>query len=433
MANLQSKPTQSKRLAYFLVLLCMFGAYTKASLIFSYDTFVVPGLIAFALFSWRYKSLIFTTLVYILFVGAHLVVLISLGMDSLYYTEQLFSLGLFVLSMFAVLGYYCALSMLESEALLRLFVFLLIACLVGIFAERLGLLGPVNDIVRYSLYDEAFIANNPLRDITTYGFVRPTLFASEPSNVAKFYGSILGAYLVLSRTRSIVLKGVMAAVSFVVLLPSVSFVFGLISGLFGRLRYAFMSLSIIKRVIITVVFLATGIVVSWYVANRLGLLGGKMEVSAYARLVFPFRLAAEAIRNQPIFGYGLAADSSLLPLISEVYKAPDTPVWILLTQDRRFGSGSLHFAVVWQFGLVGVALFYWMTFRLLKALTPEKYAALFVGFLVVGFAIGNFHTPVLWSLLIPIAVALNKSGAPREYRRAEQLTQRAPVRRVTAT
>ena len=384
----------SVSLAAILVFLSL---YFNISFFFPFDTFLIPGFFAFIIYG---RSLYLLSLVvgFISFIIFHyLIVQMSSG-QVLTGEEQLRSTGLFIMSVISSLGSYFIFIKLGRRRAFYIFKNIAIIIVCGLFLERIGLIRSVSDSFRSLAYPSELVYMNDARDIFSYGFVRPKLFASEPSYVARIFGLVLASLAVLRPKTYPVKWLIFLLIVFVALLPSPSVGSGVIVAL-GYTAFNdadFTGVSRGTRNFAKLLLIGFGLVGVWSVALRLGLWGGAIEASAFQRLMQPAKLAMQSLAERPLFGFGIGADSSMQDILAFVQSGSDTPLDILKDHGREVFSGTVHAAVIWQLGLLGSVVLYAFLYKLFQFLSGGKPMLGLVFFVMLGFSVGDIHTPNLW-------------------------------------
>lgn len=178
--------------------------------------------------------------------------------------------------------------------------FLVIAVLLGLcMLERAGMLHL--DALQQTLYSNGMLYENYARDRLLVGFVRPKLVASEPSLVASLmatiaivarsFGASRWSLLVISIAAWLAIGSPYAFLPLLVALlpraqPS--------SRLAGSLPVVAGAVLLAYVVLVSIVLLSDG---------NLPL----RDESDYRRLILPIELAMEAVRQNPLTGFGMAS------------------------------------------------------------------------------------------------------------------------------
>lgn len=413
----------NRRFVGFLLWVAVFGAYTRTSFYFPYDIYVVPGLLGLLLTRTK-REMISVSIFIVAFVVIHFVGTVLIYRNDNYIYEQASSLGLFGLSIFSSLGFYGLLRRLNEVKFARLMLLGFSAVVLFALLERVGITSGASDYIRSLLYPAEVIYLNDARDVSNYGFVRPKVFSSEPSYVAQFFSSFAVAFFVLYRGKNSIGRATALFSVLLVILPSVSILAGYLLVLVDKVLLSKNTVrrSDFKTFSFYVLGLSIALIGLWSIAVRVGYLGGDLEVSAYIRLVEPARLALNSLLTRPLFGFGIGANGSLSQLVLLVRTASDTPYHILKLYSDQLVSGSFLFSILWQFGLIGTGVYIALVFRLFKLLSNSS-ALCICYFGLLSVSLGDFHTPVSWFLIIPVAVALKIRSERRVMARSERVVR----------
>lgn len=416
-----------KNIRWVLLSLVVLGLYTQATLFFPYDLYIVPGVAALFISHVR-TSLVTSTATLAVVMFALFLISVVFRNDSLEQYNQLRSLFLFFLTILAASGALSMVLDLSRETAFRYVRFIILVILAGLLLERLGIIKPASDAFREWLYPETVVYSNDIRDISNYGFVRPKLFASEPSYVAKFFGTMVAAAIVLRPTGTRMTSIFLWVGAFMVLLPSAAIVFGVGAGFlflaFGRSDGS--RSPIIARTAMVVALVLFGFYFTYEIADRLGVFTGRLEASAFERLKQPFLLAVSAIKERPLFGYGIGAESGMIPLLEQVRMTTDTPLFFLLKGQAEAVRGSFLFAMLWQFGIVGTAALWLSIVTFIRKIAPGNLFFGVVFFLLLGLTAGDIHTPASWGYFSLFLGALAHTSSSNKVSDGESLAIQDP-------
>lgn len=377
--------------------------YLQLSLGVPFSVFLVLGLLLAAV--QGRTVLVNKPLVYLFLAG--FLSLLPTILSSGEITDQLRSLLLLLLSFTASAGVAATARNFGKRRLATWFWWISVAMIVCAALEVLGPLRPISDAIRNLIYSTEIIYSNTERDISSYGLVRPNLFASEPSHLGKFLALFLTVSAVCSaHKRKFIVVGLLGflvvrspVILIGVIVPAAILIRG--SGWKAKLRRPSRVLALLALFVGTLVF---GYQVS---VERLGLFGGTVEASAFLRVVRPFYMAVETLRQHPFSGFGIGADQALQALyLTTTFSNPGAAGAYIIDNYHDVGSvsGMSHMAVVVQLGLLGGALWLLGLGALRRVFNTEPMVFwMFWG--AYGIFVGSFNTPLFWAPICLVAAA----------------------------
>jgi hypothetical protein len=265
------------------------------------------------------------------------------------------------------------------------------------------------------------------RDYEIVGMLRPRLFTSEPSDVAKFFALTTFGWVALStsRYRHAVGVGLAMAGFYLIRSPIVLLVVPLqaVLMLFGRpLATGPMPLSKpLKAVFLLVVLAAGSVAAVMLLMVRFQALVSGAEPSAIIRIAAPVIVAWQTIGVSPVWGAGISGTESIADIIINAYtlfglaKFADPTI----TGEHMTVSNLITnaFWLHWiNFGLFGgllalLALGWWM-----KVLGVRRKLLAFIVIFAFAQTMGAEHGPYFWAyvaLILSICRHLDEFGPVR--------------------
>ena len=403
-SNYTSTAENGSLLKHALVMCCLFGMYTRAGTLFPFDYYLIPGIFSFLLY-FRSSNILIKTFHVLIFFILHFIIIFLQDTSSSEILDQLSSFVLFILTLFASLGFYSVLIRIKRSNLIAILSGFILFIIIFAFFERIDILKFASDSFRLVIYDDGLVYKNDSRDLSGYGFVRPKVFASEPSYLGQFFGtSLLGVFLVY-RGRYSLTKATVSILAFLSIVGSYTAGAGY---LMIWLQNTFLRQGTIKSIVKRkYLFIILGFIVAVFIINqfavRLGFFGGDIGTSVFIRILGPARLALESLTVRPFLGFGLGAENSLLSLVNSIYNATDTPEYVLQNYSTRVVAGSYLFSIIWQFGIIGTIIFIILLYRLFFAMSHGNARLLFLFFLIQGLSVADLHTPGIWMSLALVA------------------------------
>jgi hypothetical protein len=288
------------------------------------------------------------------------------------------------------------------------------AILAGSVLENYAGLRAVSNVFRRLVFSSAQF-EWLTRDIEIVGMLRPRLFTSEPSDVAKFFALATFGWIALSTSRYRHATGVaMALVGFwLIRSPIVLLVVPLqaLLMLLGRpLATAPMPLSKPLKVtfLLAVVAVGSALAVALLAVRVQALVSGA-EPSAIIRIAAPVIVAWQTLGASPVWGAGISGTESIADIIVNAYTLFGLAKFAdpMLTGAHMTVSNLITnaFWLHWiNFGLFGgllaiLALAWWM-----RALGVRRRLLAFLVIFVFAQTMGAEHGPYFWAF---VAVTLS--------------------------
>ncbi|MCA8928496.1 MAG: hypothetical protein KDC18_10535 [Alphaproteobacteria bacterium] len=411
-----------------LTALFLLGFYLHADLVLS-DGVKVPavgalagggGLLALHLGRLRHGDLLFAG-AWIILAAASLLLNPALWAPGLWATfgsEFATSFLVFLASLAMALGVLAGLRRRSAAGLARLALAALLAILAGAAAERWLGLGAVSDAVRTALYPEAITYAADTRDRLLYGGVRPKLFASEPSHVAKFYVLMLLVWYATARSswRGAGLYALLAGGVLVVQSPTV----------LVALPAAWIADLCRSRGALTWVLAATAALVLAPLAVVAGeaLFAGRLDhiltgqdTSYLIRIVLPFEVLGRVWSDYPLFGLGFGAKESGLPYAIAAAQHLGLDTGTLIATTSPLGNNGLAIGLI-QLGVVGSLAFAASLMAFWRYACGGHWPFAAAGMLGYLLLIGGINDPRFWGGL----ALLTAAGAVAERAATARLT-----------
>ncbi|MDT8388524.1 MAG: hypothetical protein RQ736_13530 [Thiogranum sp.] len=302
----------------------------------------------------------------------------------------------------------------EIEAVLLFFI---IAILCGSALEVLGLLRDVSDSFRVWAFSSEYVVLDPTaayeRDMALAGFIRPNLFTTETSNLAKGFLVFSNAWLLLGYSRSRLAVAalcnvfMLAVTGSLVILVSLAIVCVMAFLLERNVKYRiFIGAACVGATLLWLgLHNSSELMVSRLHAVADGYGGNQAITSVVLRLVYPFITLRDVIVDQPYFGVGIGG-TEMISQFSSLSLAP-----ALAVGNNGFANLFIYF------GLVG---FLWMTVSVLRYLRSKGVndVLLFV-IIVIGLlqVMGDAWTIRVWAYVFLFVAILRK----RNVRLAEPI------------
>lgn len=301
------------------------------------------------------------------------------------------------------------------ERLARLMLGFALALLAGSVLEIVGLLRPVSNAFRDLAYPAGAISFR-YRDLEIAGFERPSLFTSEPSDVAKFLLLTCFGYVAASthRLRHLVGLGLcLAAVSVtrspiaILLLPLQALLL-----LFGRPLVAeprMISRPMAWVALLLAAVLATGFVTNLLAARIQQAMEGR-DASSTVRLAVPVVTAWETLRISPWWGAGISGTESIedsIVLGFELVGIASLADPEAMNSETRLANliGNAFWLHWINLGLLGGTIAIGLLAGLMRSLGTRRRLLAFAVIFVFAQTMGGAHAPYFWSF-VAMAIGL---------------------------
>lgn len=407
--QLRAKPT-----GFLLVLVYAFGIYTYVGLPLGGLPLpaAVAGLAGALLIvnnRHRIPRRHLTALVLILVVPA-----LTLGLapsPARMLEERLMGLIYFCYSLTASYGLYLELTGWPRRAVTALLAVGVGVLIGGVVLELFTPFRAVSDTFR-----AYFLGVNPrssdLRELHMAGGLRPKLFTSETSHLAKWFVLVTVCWFALSRTpkRYAIMLAVAIAGALLIRSPITLGTFvgaGIVAlyvdregGLTGMLRRGDARRMAVTLLLgIGAVLLLAATVLTVLRGRALAAVSGQ-DFSTLIRLVAPIFIADRALSEYPLFGVGLSGNELLLPQITDAFVSLGIPLSSFASEENMINKITNAFWLHWIYlGLAGGVL-QLMAYRAGLRMLGVRHIA-FVALLAVMF--GNFqgayHGIRIWSTI----------------------------------
>ena len=260
------------------------------------------------------------------------------------------------------------------------------------------------------------VYDNPYRDYAQFGMIRPKLFTSEPSHVAKFFLFSVTMWLALTQKRKKYLKFIAMTVfafflirSPIVLLavPSALLLFVYLD--YGGVRNLLRSAGIEGKFKLSIlgISLGIGLIVAFQtiLAPRLRLIMTGRDTSFIARILAPPVVTYHTLKNSPFFGAGVAGKEAIMTEITTTFIS----FGMLQNTRRRQSRDNLInqianvFWLHWiYFGLIGGILAAYMLGRLMKNLGVKHYILCTTLILMFSQTMGAYVGARIWTFAFTI-------------------------------
>ena len=343
--------------------------------------------------------------------------------------EKLKSEILLILSSLCGLGFYLELRTWSARSLGGLFAGAVAIILAGLVLEILGPLKPVSDAFRVRVMPEVFLYTSDARDIALHGSIRPKLFTSEPSHVAKFLNVVVVAWMLASGKGRSLAFGFLALFAAALLTRSPTILIGMIAAqvvviswtlrkLVARpgLNASSIAMGFLAVMASALVFFILAALGAALFSTRMEAVLSGGDASALVRLLTPVVIASEVLYAHPLFGMGIGGKEPLVPILLQAYSEHISTRW-LLTQplEAQLSALSGNFFLHWIYlGILGGVSSAVILFAIVRQWSRGTMAVgCFVILLILSFAHGDFFAPRYWFDVAMICAVAAVWGAER--------------------
>ena len=408
-----------------LVSLLLLGAYTNITIELGYGLSipaVISGVAAICILMLNFYSIPKKHVIILLAFILIAVLSLLLSPDPLRYAWDR-GKGLIFLVYSIAIGYaiFWEISKWENIRIERYFFIIAIVIVFGCILEVTTPLKHLSDVFRdFAHHGKEYIADK--RDISMAGFVRPKLFTSEPSHVAKYFViSLMVWYSMAKLKRRDIIYFSLAILSYLVIRSPIIFVaapiyvilkYGLIVHQKNVLsKYIFISISALFFMLI-VLFVGGAVKIG---GVSTGLLGDRVDSMAHGgessfnnRIVAPPLIAVSVLNNSPQWGVGVSGTESITDLIHKVFS--DLGVY-----ESQY-KGGLHRSIInafwlhWiYYGIMGGILTYFVLFLFMYNVRARDYFSIFLIIFLMSNLIGSPNGVIYWiTVMIIIMVSCKR-------------------------
>ena len=366
-----------------LLVLLLFGIYTGVNLHIT-ASLVIPFVAGFIFLPFLiikgYKVFEIKEFVFIL-------ALLVVSFFTLFFAPQPFKYflerfkGFIHLTYSLIVCYYIFIYFRRFNPLIIAKIFKAITILIILGSLLENLLPPfraISDAFRHFVFKQ-YIYESDLRDIILYGGLRPRLFTSEPSHVAKFFVLSEFIWFTLTIEKHKYIKLTIATLIALVSIrsPIIVLIFPLAflseTYLTFRIRIIqelkkFYLSGIVRKVTIYVTFFVFFLIIISFISARTLLsvrlqqfIQGK-DLSTLLRIVVPLVIGIKIVSQFPVFGVGITGKELLMDSIAKILKS----YGFIVHDQENLANAFWNF---WMyFGIIGGAFILFILYKFLKSL-----------------------------------------------------------------
>jgi hypothetical protein len=349
------------------------------------------------------------------------ILLLSIALSPGYaqLTEKFLSLVQFCLALAVAVMTVRLMQQLHLHTLERVLLALWCLLLAGSALEVLGITRGISDAFRAWAYQDMYtLYDGDLRDITFVGWVRPKVFATEPSAVSKMFIASINAWLLVrvTGTKAAVVAA-FTGVMFMIMGSPMFVVSGVITlailvwnkAANAGTRVAMVLAALIVSVLFVTFFGETAFSTLESRVDRIGETEatGELEIrSENLRSIIPWITLGETLSRWPIFGVGFGGKEIVLAesALSEEH----------FNYRQAMGANAVAQVGIYL-GLLGGALFVWLLLKEASRTGARRLGLMLAIIFLFSMLMGGLdsfrywgHIALLWG-----ALAIADSGGDR--------------------
>lgn len=422
--EIPSRPGYGSRLRISTVALAIFivyvlGAHLRLSL-YSGGSVLVPMYLmlisAAALVVLYFKKIFFRAGVFLFALASFVLIqpILAMGITA-DYTDHILGCLQLISSIVAALAVCYTLQNIPKRRLRRVLITLWVTFVSLAVLESVGL-RPLFEPIREALYagSDRFVYTAVERDVSIYGKVRPTVFASEPSYFADTISILMLMIFILDPRRGSIPSWIklfgMIVVSFLVS-PSFKMVFYIMA--LGVWQFWPTTRKNLFTVLLALFVIGiVGVVFYGPIAAGLDRVFGTHLVSGsfYGRIGVAPVVGFGALEAAPVFGFGIGNEDGVYPMIARAWSESGAffrfPWYRELTASHLMSNGFW-----WQLiflGGVGTAIFSLLVVGAFRQIGVRMPLRALVATWIVWYAGSAFVDPFSWYVMVAFSVGTMK-------------------------
>ena len=322
-------------------------------------------------------------------------------------TQHIASLVVLVYAIVISYAAYLELMQWDRDRIARMFKILTLVLLVGAALEVfVPPFKALSDSFRHIVFAHG-VYENDTRDLLLYGAVRPKLFTSEPSHLAKYFVLFTVAWFLITTKKQKYLWFFAYVIIGTFLIRSPIVLIAPIIGLASLLARKEMNNH--QKIVLLIVLFALLTPMALLSAEtllipRLERISAGTDTSFIVRFLAPLQVMASVLRDHPILGLGFGAKELGLDYTNEALTLLSNADYDV--EYKGLGHNFLFTSVI-QFGLVGFPIFVLLLWRMLKIFAREE--LFLVTITMFGFmqAMGNPNSFRIWFFLFVLCAVVN--------------------------
>lgn len=303
----------------------------------------------------------------------------------------------------------------KPELVSKLFLGFALLILIGSILEIYTPFKFISDDFRHMVFRRG-IYEADIRDLSLYGQIRPKLFTSEPSHVAKFYILSLFVWFALSKNnwRYLIFVFFTAGGLVVIRSPIIILSIPLALAVEIFLRESINLSSIVTKdkpvlkgslavlIIVSVVFLSVAL--NTILAERLRTSITGRDRSVAGRVSGPMLMALNAVKKYPLWGAGITGKEAIADVISDSYWALRFKVY-----DVHAVSANFLMLFIMYYGILGGCLFIVGFIALVRRLKIKKWMFTTIAILIFSQTMGAFVGLRTWGYIFIVLLVASYS------------------------
>ncbi|WP_137869503.1 hypothetical protein [Sphingopyxis sp. 2PD] len=396
---------------HFVAMYLELSVYSVDSLIVPYAGSTLLAVVGGFLNRSAIKS-VHVTIIGLFFLAVPMIAIVPTITGRVFIVEFLKSYAQLITAMVSAYCMFIIIILSSREKLIQYFSIILAVIVVGSFFERFDAVREISDAFREFLYPKNLLYSADIRDVASYGAVRPRFFAREPSVVGIGAGILIATIFLLLRTRFVFKVGGALIVSLIcmVVMRSPTIIFFTAAVFYGALalrpgergKYSWLAgVGMVVGLLAMSFLLVYGTGLSGL--STRSILGG----GSYVLRVFgPPLIWLESLRDNFLFGLGLGSFDALLPLARKAYGSYDIIALFPYIRTQRDGAFLISNAF-WEywifFGVLGGTVLVILLARLFRVFGIQRLAFPFVAWLLALQTFGGVSAYRPWYILFTFA------------------------------
>ena len=303
----------------------------------------------------------------------------------------------------------------KPELVSKLFMGFVIFILIGTMLEVYTPFKILSDDFRHWVFPKK-VYEADLRDLAFYGQIRPKLFTTEPSHVAKFYILSLFVWFALTHNNWRYLLYIFFSTAGFVLIRSpiivLSLPLSLLVEVFLRKNISLSSIITEEKpvirgtlsVLIIISVLLLTVALSTILAKRTGTAIAGTDGSFAGRITGPALIALNTVKKYPLWGAGITGKEAISGVISDSY-------WSIGFKRYDVYNSGCNFLMLFvsYYGVLGGVLFVLGFIALLKRLNSVNGMFITVAILIFSQTMGAFVGLRTWGYMFIVVLVASYS------------------------
>ena len=405
---------------FFFSFLFLCGLYTGVFFYFTdrlFIPFFICGLIAPYFILKNINSIRLPYLIPLIYIYAVTMVGMVFAPDALgQFFERFKGITHLIYSTSVALLFFINMRKWKPELVSKLFMGFVLFILVGTMLEVYTPFKYLSDEFRHSVFRSG-VYEADMRDLILYGQIRPKLFTSEPSHVAKFYTLSLFVWFALSKhSWRYLIYFLFAALGFAVIRsPIIVLSLPLALAIEIFLRKSINLSSIVTKekpvikgslaVLIIISILLLTVALNTILVHRVRTVIAGTDGSFAGRIIGPALIALNTVKEFPIWGAGITGKEAISDVIFDSFWA------VGVRRDDPYAAGcNFLMLFICYYGILGGGLFIVGFIALLRRLKIGNGMFVTLSIIIFSQTMGAFVGLRTWGYIFIILLVASYSN-----------------------